>query len=35
MSWSYEDTPTALQYFAALVQSDDHLPLMEAAISIA
>lgn len=35
MSWSYEDTPTALQYFAALVQSDENLPLMEAAISIA
>lgn len=35
MSWSYDDTPTALQYFAALVQSDEHLPLMEAAISIA
>jgi regulator of sirC expression with transglutaminase-like and TPR domain len=35
MSWSYEDTPTALQYFAALVQSDENLPVMEAAISIA
>lgn len=35
MSWSYQDTPTALQYFASLVQSDDGLPLMEAAISLA
>ncbi len=35
MSWSYDHKPTALQYFAALVQTDEGLPLMEAAISIA
>ena len=28
-------TPTSLQYFASLVQSDDHFPLLEAAVSVA
>jgi regulator of sirC expression with transglutaminase-like and TPR domain len=28
-------TPTALEYFATLVGSDDHFPLLEAAVSIA
>ncbi len=28
-------TPTPLQYFAVLVQSDDDLPLLEAAASLA
>jgi regulator of sirC expression with transglutaminase-like and TPR domain len=28
-------TPTALEYFASLVQSDEHFPLLEAATSIA
>ncbi|WP_027016712.1 SirB1 family protein [Comamonas composti] len=35
MNWSYQDSPSSLQYFASLVQSDESLPLMEAAISIA
>lgn len=35
MSWRYDPHPTALQYFASLVDTDDQLPLMEAAISIA
>lgn len=34
MSLSF-DAPTPLQYFASLVQSDDHFPLLEAAISLA
>lgn len=29
------DAPSSLQYFATLVQSDEHLPLMEAAVCIA
>jgi regulator of sirC expression with transglutaminase-like and TPR domain len=29
------DTPSPLEYFASLVQSDDHFPLLEAAISLA
>ncbi len=29
------DVPTPLQYFASLVQSDEHFPLLEAAISLA
>jgi regulator of sirC expression with transglutaminase-like and TPR domain len=29
------EIPTALQYFAALVQSDEHFPLLEAATSLA
>ncbi len=29
------DSPSSLQYFATLVQSDEHLPLMEAAVCIA
>ncbi len=29
------EVPTALEYFAALVQSDDHFPLLEAAVSLA
>jgi hypothetical protein len=28
-------TPTPLEYFASLVQSDDHFPLLEAAVSLA
>ena len=35
MSWTIDEHPTALQYFASLVQSDDNFALMEAAISIA
>ena len=27
--------PTSLEYFASLVQSDDHFPLLEAAASLA
>ena len=34
MSLSYS-VPTALEYFAALVQSDAHFPLLEAAASLA
>jgi regulator of sirC expression with transglutaminase-like and TPR domain len=34
MSLSYS-APTALEYFAALVQSDEHFPLLEAATSLA
>lgn len=34
MSLSF-DTPTPLGYFASLVQSDDHFPLLEAAASLA
>lgn len=34
MSLSYS-VPTALEYFAALVQSDEHFPLLEAAASLA
>lgn len=41
-AWSYKDSmslrfdaPSSLQYFATLVQSDEHLPLMEAAVCIA
>ncbi|KTT27852.1 tetratricopeptide repeat protein [Pseudacidovorax intermedius] len=34
MTLSY-DTPTPLAYFAALVQSDEHFPLLEAAASLA
>ena len=33
MNLSYE-APTPLEYFATLVQSDDSLPLLEAAISL-
>ncbi|MDP3169312.1 MAG: transglutaminase-like domain-containing protein, partial [Polaromonas sp.] len=29
------DVPSPLQYFASLVQSDEHFPLLEAAISVA
>ncbi|MDO9403394.1 MAG: tetratricopeptide repeat protein [Polaromonas sp.] len=29
------DVPSPLQYFASLVQSDDHFPLLEAAVSLA
>ncbi|MEO8023485.1 tetratricopeptide repeat protein [Polaromonas sp.] len=29
------DVPSPLQYFASLVQSDDHFPLLEAAVSVA
>ncbi len=29
------DVPSPLQYFACLVQSDDHFPLLEAAVSVA
>ena len=29
------DVPSPLQYFASLVQSDEHFPLLEAAISLA
>ncbi len=32
LSWQ---TPTPLEYFASLVQSDEHLPLLEAAASLA
>ena len=35
MSWTIDEHPTALQYFASLVQSDENFALMEAAISIA
>ncbi|MEF9947474.1 MAG: transglutaminase-like domain-containing protein [Comamonas sp.] len=35
MSWTIDEYPTALNYFASLVQSDDNFALMEAAISIA
>ena len=35
MSWTIDEHPTALKYFASLVQSDDDFALMEAAISIA
>lgn len=35
MSWTIDEYPTALQYFASLVQSDENFALMEAAISIA
>jgi hypothetical protein len=31
----YLDVPSPLQYFASLVQSDEHFPLLEAAISVA
>ena len=34
MQLSY-DTPTPLQYFATLVQSDAHFPLLEAVASLA
>jgi len=34
MSWTLDEHPTALQYFASLVQSDSDFALMEAAISI-
>lgn len=34
MSLSYS-TPTALEYFGSLVQSDDQFPLLEAAVSLA
>jgi regulator of sirC expression with transglutaminase-like and TPR domain len=34
MSWTLDEHPTALQYFASLVQSDGDFALMEAAISI-
>lgn len=34
MSWTLDEYPTALQYFASLVQSDGDFALMEAAISI-
>jgi regulator of sirC expression with transglutaminase-like and TPR domain len=34
MAWS-PDTPTPLSYFASLVRSDDQLPLLEAAASLA
>ena len=34
MSFSVS-TPTPLEYFASLVQSDDHFPLLEAAVSLA
>eukprot|EP01034_Spumella_vulgaris_P009910 gene9910-12577_t len=34
MSLSYS-VPTSLEYFASLVQSDDHFPLLEAAASLA
>jgi len=29
------DVPSSLQYFASLVQSDEHFPLLEAAVSVA
>ncbi|MDP3827564.1 MAG: transglutaminase-like domain-containing protein, partial [Polaromonas sp.] len=29
------DVPSPLQYFASLVQSDEHFPLLEAAVSVA
>lgn len=32
---SYYEAPTTLEYFATLVQSDEHLPLLEAAACIA
>lgn len=35
MSWTIDEHPTALQYFASLVQSDENFALTEAAISIA
>ena len=35
MSWTIDEYPTALNYFASLVQSDENFALMEAAISIA
>ena len=35
MSWTIDEHPTALKYFASLVQSDEDFALMEAAISIA
>ena len=35
MSWTIDEHPTALKYFASLVQSDENFALMEAAISIA
>lgn len=35
MSWTIDEHPTALQYFASLVQSDENFALMEAAVSIA
>ena len=35
MSWMIDEHPTALQYFASLVQSDENFALMEAAVSIA
>ena len=34
MSLSYT-VPSSLEYFACLVQSDEHFPLLEAAASIA
>ncbi len=34
MSLSF-DVPSPLQYFASLVQSDEHFPLLEAAVSVA
>jgi regulator of sirC expression with transglutaminase-like and TPR domain len=34
MTFSFQ-TPTALEYFASLVHSDDHFPLLEAAASLA
>ncbi|GGH48745.1 hypothetical protein GCM10010975_00590 [Comamonas phosphati] len=34
MSWTLDEHPTALQYFASLVHSDGDFALMEAAISI-
>lgn len=35
MNWTIDEYPTALKYFASLVQSDENFALMEAAISIA
>ena len=35
MTWTLDQHPTVLKYFASLVQSDAEFPLLEAAISIA
>ena len=35
MQWSFAQTPSPLAYFASLVQSDAHFPLLEAAATLA
>jgi regulator of sirC expression with transglutaminase-like and TPR domain len=35
MHWTFDDVPSPLAYFASLVQSDAHFPLLEAAATLA